>query len=88
MADHTEDVCNDWHGGQGDKVTFINNTGMSCTIKQEKGTTWPFKDGPPLPTIATGQSISTHLKNPLKNGNYPYSVDCCKDKVPKVVTVP
>jgi hypothetical protein len=28
------------------------------------------------------------LKNPLKNGNYPYSVDCCKDKVPKVVTVP
>lgn len=88
MADHTEDVCNDWHGAQGDKVTFVNSTQMRCTIKQETGTVWPFKDGPPLPTIDAGKSITTHLKNPLKNDKYPYSVDCCKDKVPKVVTVP
>ena len=88
MADHTVDVCNDWHGGQGDKVTFVNNTGMPCKIDHEQGTTWPFREGPPLPTIPAGQSTSAHLKNPLKNGKYPYSVDCCKDKVPKVVTVP
>jgi hypothetical protein len=88
MADHSIDVCNDWHGQQGDKVTFINNSQMTCNIRQDKSSEWPFTDGPPLPAIAPGASLSAHLKKPLKNGRYPYSVDCCKDKVPKVVTVP
>jgi hypothetical protein len=88
MADHDVDVCNDWNGQQGDKVTFINNTGMACTISADKDTTWPFKNASPLPTIPPGGTTTTHLKTPLGNGKYPYSVSCCKDKVPKVVTVP
>lgn len=87
MAHHEIDVCNDWNGQQGDRVKFINNTGMACTISQEEGTTWPFKDGPDL-TMPAGGTKTTHLKTPLKNGKYPYSVNSCKDKVPKVVTVP
>jgi hypothetical protein len=88
MADHKVDVCNDWNGAQGDKVTFINNTQMPCKIDREHGTTWPFNEGPPLPTIAAGASIDAHLDKQLKDGKYPYSVSCCKDRVPKVVTVP
>ena len=92
MADHDVDICNNWNGNQGDKVTFINNTKSSCIITQ-KGNIWPFKDGPPLPlppegSIPSGGTYTTHLKTPLKNGHYPYNVDCCPTEMPKTVTVP
>ena len=86
MADHKIDVCNDWNGSKGDKVTFINNTKGYCKITQS-GPTWPFRDGPPL-KIDPGKSVDTHLKNDLPDNKYPYEVDCCADKVPKYVTVP
>jgi hypothetical protein len=90
MADHNVDICNDWNGVKGDKVTFINNTQANCKITQS-GTVWPFRDGPPIPasgSIAPGKTASTHLKNDLPDNKYPYVVDCCKDKTPKYVTVP
>jgi hypothetical protein len=88
MADHTVNVCDDWNGSQGNKVTFVNNTGSPCNISQDSNNTWPFKDGPPLPTIPPGGSGVTHLKNPLANNTYTYAVDCCSNQVPKTVTVP
>ena len=85
-------ICDDWHGSQGNKVTWTNNTGTSCIISQDGSNTWPFKDGPPIPTtglpIPNGGTASTHLKNPLPNGTYSYQVDCCKDLAQKTVTVP
>ncbi len=89
--DHSVNICNDWNGGQGNKVTFTNNTGEDCTITQDGTNPWPFKDGPPLPTtgsIPNGGTVTTHLKNPLADGTYTYSVDCCDDETPKTVTVP
>jgi hypothetical protein len=92
MADHTEDICNDWHGKQGDKVTFVNSTSGYCTITQDGKNTWPFKEGPPIPIdgnpIIPGGTATAHLKNPLKDGTYTYDVDCCKNQTPKNVTVP
>ena len=91
MADHTVYVCNDWNGNQGDKVTFVNNTQANCKITQAGKNPWPFKEGPPIPakgSIAPGASQDAHLKNPLKNGKYPYDVDCCPNRTPKNVTVP
>ena len=87
MADHTVNVCDDWNGSQGNKVTFVDNTGSPCNISQDGTNIWPFKDASPLPTIPAGASGITHLKNPLANGSYTYSVDCCSNQ-PKVVTVP
>lgn len=91
MADHSVDVCNDWNGAQGNKVTFTNNSGGPCIIEQDGTNTWPFKDGPPLPTTGScpnGGTIVTHLKNPLPDGSYTYAVDACSDETPKTVTVP
>ena len=91
MADHEVDICNDWNGSQGNKVTFTNNTAGPCTILQDGTNTWPFKDGPPLPatgSIPSGGTLVTHLKNPLADGPYPYRVKGCDDMTPKIVTVP
>ncbi len=91
MADHVVDICDDWNGSQGNKVTFENNSGGPCTITQDGTNTWPFKDGPPLPaagSIPDGGTLVTHLKNPLANGPYSYDVNGCDDDVPKIVTVP
>jgi hypothetical protein len=91
MGDHTIDICNDWNGNKGDKVTFVNGTDKNCVITQEGASPWPFKDGPPIPTtgsIPPGGSATTHLKKSLADGTYPYDVDCCKSQVPKNVTVP
>lgn len=91
MADHTVDVCDDWNGSQGNKVTFVNNTDADCVISQDGGNTWPFKDGPPLPltgSIAPGGTLVTHLKNPLTDDTYTYEVSSCDDATPKSVTVP
>jgi hypothetical protein len=91
MADHTVPICNDWNGSQGNKVTFINDSGTTCTVTQDGTNTWPFKDGPPLPatgSIPDGGTLTTHLKNPLANGSYTYAVNGCSDMVPKTVTVP
>ena len=91
MGDHTVDICNDWNGTKGDKVTFVNNTKGNCKITQNGGSPWPFKDGPPIPatgSIPPGGTATTHLKNPLADGKYPYDVDCCKSQTPKNVTVP
>lgn len=88
MADHTVNVCDDWNGSQGNKVTFVNNTSGPCTISARANSTWPFKDPSPLPTIPAGSSISTHLDNPLADGKYPYHVEGCSNMVPKTVTVP
>jgi hypothetical protein len=91
MADHSVNICNDWNGSQGNKVTFTNNSGAACIIDQDDNNTWPFKDGPPIPatgSIPPGGTISTHLKNPLPDGSYTYVVDCCRDETPKTVTVP
>lgn len=91
MADHTVDVCDDWNGSQGNKVTFVNNTDSPCVITKDSASAWPFKDGPPLPatgSIAPGGTLVTHLKNPLADGPYTYDVSCCDDEVPKTVTVP
>jgi len=90
MGDHNVDICNDWNGSQGDKVTFLNTTQKNCIISQE-GNTWPFKEGPPIPatgSIPPGGTATAHLKKPLANGKYPYDVDCCKSDTPKNVTVP
>ena len=89
MADHCVNICDDWNGSQGDKVTFTNNTGANCKIS--KAGHWPFTDGPPIPatgSIPPGGTASTYLKNPLANGRYNYEVDCCTDKTQKTVTVP
>ena len=91
MADHEIDICDDWNGSQGNKVTWTNNTGADCIISQNGNNTWPFKDGPPIPAtgcIPPGGTASTHLKNPLPNGTYTYGVNCCTDATPKTVTVP
>jgi hypothetical protein len=91
MADHSVDICNDWHGSQGNKVTFTNNSGANCVITKDGSNTWPYKDGPPLPATGScpnGGTIVTHLKNPLANGGYTYSVSGCSNMVPKTVTVP
>ena len=91
MADHTVDICNDWNGNKGDKVTLVNNTQRNCIISQDNGNTWPFKDGPPIPasgSIPPGGSATTHLKKSLADGRYPYQVDCCRSQTPKNVTVP
>jgi len=91
MADHTINVCDDWNGSQGNKVTFTNNSGQGCVISQDGSNTWPFKDGPPLPatgSIPNGGTLVTHLKNPLANNTYTYGVSCCANQVPKTVTVP
>lgn len=91
MADHEVEICNDWNGSQGNKVTFENNTGGDCSIDQDGTNTWPFKDGPPLPatgSIPDGGTLVTHLKNPLADGTYTYVVNGCDDMVPKSVTVP
>ena len=90
MADHTVDICNDWNGSEGDKVTFVNNTPKNCVITPE-GNNWPFKEGPRIPatgSIPPGGTATAHLKKPLANGVYPYDVDCCKGQTPKNVTVP
>jgi hypothetical protein len=91
MADHQINICDDWHGNKGDKVTFVNNTSGNCKITQD-GKTWPFKEGPPLPTdgssIPPGGTVTAHLKNDLADGKHPYDVDCCKSQTPKNVTVP
>lgn len=90
MADHEVDICNDWNGSQGNKVTFINNTDGPCTIEAGSDE-WPFKNGPPLPTTGScpaGGTIVTHLKNPLADGQYTYEVDGCNNATPKTVTVP
>jgi hypothetical protein len=92
MADHTINVCDDWNGSQGNKVTFVNDTDAPCVISQDDSNTWPFKDGPPLPATGSiapnGGTLVTHLKNPLANDTYTYEVSCCDDQVPKTVTVP
>ena len=92
MADHSVDICNDWNGNQGNKVTFTNNTSGPCSIHQTKdGDEWPFKDGPPLPATGScpsGGTIVTHLKNPLADNSYPYEVKGCSNQTPKTVTVP
>ncbi len=91
MADHEVNICDDWNGSQGNKVTFINNTDADCIISQDGTNPWPFNDGPPIPltgSIPPGGTAVTHLKNPLGNGNYTYQVDCCEDEIPKTVTVP
>ena len=91
MADHSVDICDDWNGSQGNKVTFTNNTDADCIISQDGSNTWPFKDGPPIPatgSIPPGGTVSTHLNNPLANGRYNYQVDCCADETQKTVTVP
>jgi hypothetical protein len=90
MADHDIDICDDWNGCQGNKVTWTNNTGADCIISQGS-TPWPFKEGPPIPatgSIPPGGTASAHLKNPLRNGKYSYEVDCCMDEAQKTVTVP
>jgi hypothetical protein len=91
MSDHNVNVCDDWNGQQGNKVTFTNTTNGNCTITQDGSNTWPFKEGPPLPvtgSISPNGTLATHLKNPLANGTYSYAVDCCDDDIPKTVTVP
>ena len=91
MADHTVDICNDWNGAQGNKVTFINNTSGPCVISQDGNNTWPFKDPSPLPATGScpsGGTIVTHLKNPLANNKYTYEVKGCSNETPKTVTVP
>jgi hypothetical protein len=91
MADHKIGICDDWHGNQGDKVTWTNNTDANCKISQNGSNTWPFRDGSPIPatgSIPPGGTASAHLKNPLSNGTYGYEVDCCKNEVQKTVTVP
>ena len=88
MAD--QNICEDWHGSPGNKVTFVNNTTKNCIISQYQSEPWPFKDGPPIPStgsIAPGGTATTHLKSPLSNGKHPYNVDCCP-RTPKNVTVP
>ena len=91
MGDHKVEICNDWNGNKGDKVTFENITTSNCTITQA-GKFWPFKEGPPIPTdgksIPPGGTADAHLKNNLADGKYSYNVDCCTDKTPKNVTVP
>jgi len=91
MAHHDVDICDDWNGSQGNKVTFDNDTDGPCTITQDGTNTWPFKDGPPLPatgSIPAGGTLVTHLKNPLADGTYTYVVNGCDDALPKNVTVP
>lgn len=91
MADHTQSICENWHGTPGDKVTFVNNTAKACVISQYQSNPWPFKDGPPIPAtgpIPPGGSATTHLKNPLGKGAHYYDVDCCANRTPKNVTVP
>ena len=90
MADHSVNICDDWNGSQGNKVTFNNTTNGPCTIVQGSST-WPFKDGPPLPStgsVPAGGTVVTHLKNPLPNGTYSYQVNGCTNMTPKTVTVP
>ena len=91
MADHRQPICENWHGNQGDKVTFVNNTTASCVIRQHLSDPWPFTEGPPIPatgSISPGGTEPTHLKNPLGNGPHYYEVDGCKNRTPKNVTVP
>lgn len=91
MADHSVNMCDDWNGSQGDKVTFNNTTNGNCTITQDGANTWPFKEGPPLPTTGScpsGGTITAHLKKSLADGQYTYEVDCCANQAPKTVTVP
>jgi hypothetical protein len=91
MADHDVDICNDWNGSKGDKVTFENNSGNSCTITQNGTNSWPFKEGPPLPatgSIPPGGTLVVHLANHLADGSYSYMVNGCDNMTPKIVTVP
>lgn len=86
-----QNICDDWNGTQGSKVTFKNNTTSNCIISQDGSNPWPFRDGPPIPatgSIPPGGTASTHLKNPLANGAYHYQVDCCANETQKTVTVP
>ena len=91
MGDHRVEICNDWNGNKGDKVTFVNSTKGNCTITRD-GKIWPFNEGPPIPadgsSIPPGGTAAAHLKNNLADGKYPYNVDCCSDRTPKNVTVP
>ena len=92
MADHTTNVCEDWNGSKGNKVTFLNPSAAICCISQIPGSTWPFRDPSPI-TVPAGTSVSpgtasTHLDNQLKDGTYKYDVDCCQNDMAKSVTVP
>jgi hypothetical protein len=92
-TDHAVNICDDWNGSQGDKVTWTNTTQGNCIISQDGSNTWPFREGPPIPasgSIAPGGEASAHLKNKneLPDGSYTYGVDCCANATPKTVTVP
>lgn len=83
----TTDVCSSFHAKHDEAVNFTNGTGKDCQLTQ--GTTdWPFTDPPPFKVLVSGSKTKVKSKADLPDGTYYYIPSCCKDLMPKSVTVP